>query len=85
MAVFVLTSCFGALVQAVTRRMWVAILIPTVLGSTFMAIKAGLFNSSKPDSTATAVFVGFLPVALAVYVAAAALGAAVVAVLQKKK
>jgi hypothetical protein len=84
-AVFALTCFLGALLQVVTGRTWVAILIPACVAATFFAFAAGLFKSGKHDSVAVSVFLGFLPVALVVYMAAAAVGAAIAAALQKKK
>lgn len=75
----------GAVLQGTTRRKWLSIPLPSIVAVVWLAIEAGLFNSAKPDSTARAVFVGFLPVSLALYTGAAALGSALAAYVLKKR
>ena len=84
-AVLALAFGLGALLQAISNRRWLAIIIPAAISTAIVGAQAGLFSSGKPDSTATSVFIGFLPIMLALYVGAAALGTVVIAAFRKKK
>jgi len=85
LAVLLLTLALGALLQALTNRRWLAIIIPAAISTAILAAQAGLFGSSKPDSTAASVFIGFLPATLALYAGAATLGTAIVTATRKRK
>jgi hypothetical protein len=72
----------GALLQAVIKRRWVSIPLPTAAAVLWLAGEAGLLHSTKPDSTVLATFIGFLPVTLALYAGAATLGTAAASVIK---
>ena len=72
----VLVMSCGALLQAVFKRRWVSIPLPTAVAALWLAGEAGLLHAAKPDSTVLATFIGFLPVILALYAGAATLGSA---------
>jgi hypothetical protein len=70
----VLVMTGGALLEALVKRRWLSVLLPTAAAAAWLAWKAGLLHSPTPDSTARAVFVSFLPVTLALYAGAATFG-----------
>jgi len=76
---------FGALLQGIAKRRWISISLPAIVTVVWLAGEAGLFNFARPDSIALSVFLGFLPVSLALYAGAAALGSAVASAVLKTR
>jgi hypothetical protein len=84
-ALLAFAFAFGALLQGISKRRWISIPLPAIVAIVWLAGEAGLFNSARPDSTALSVFVGFLPVSLALYAGAAALGSVVASAVLKSR
>ena len=77
LASLVLTSIVAVFLYALSRRAWLAIVIPTSTGLVWLANYMGAFRADQNDTTALGMFVGFSPLFLLIYGLASGVGVAI--------